>query len=67
MSNYPPGVTGNEFAIAGPDHEYEKADWCPQCDTTRSGADIGYHGGWWWQCDHCDWWKPIPSYDDPGE
>jgi len=27
MSNYPPGVTGNEYAIAGPDREIEEEDW----------------------------------------
>lgn len=28
MSNYPPGVTGNEFEIAGPDHEWEEEFQC---------------------------------------
>lgn len=28
MSNYPPGVTGNEFAIAGPDKEWEEEFQC---------------------------------------
>lgn len=28
MSNYPPGVTGNEFAIAGPDREWEEEFKC---------------------------------------
>jgi hypothetical protein len=27
MSNYPPGVTGNEYEIAGPDREWEEEDW----------------------------------------
>lgn len=29
MSNYPPGVTGNEFEIAGPDYERESDEPCP--------------------------------------
>lgn len=28
MSNYPPGVSGNEFAIAGPDKEWEEEMAC---------------------------------------
>lgn len=28
MSNYPPGVTGNEYEIAGPDSEFEEEFEC---------------------------------------
>jgi hypothetical protein len=28
MSNYPPGVTGNEFEISGPDREWEEEFQC---------------------------------------
>lgn len=28
MSNYPPGVSGNEYEIAGPDHEWEEEFEC---------------------------------------
>lgn len=35
MSNYPPGVTGNEFQISGPDSEVDGNVYCPNC-----GADI---------------------------
>ena len=31
-SNYPPGVTGNEFHIAGYDREWEEDRYCEQCD-----------------------------------
>ena len=31
MSNYPPGVTGNEYEIAGPDYEKESDIPCPKC------------------------------------
>ena len=32
MSNYPPGVTGREFAIAGPDWEGEEQRTCENTD-----------------------------------
>jgi len=35
-SNYPPGVTGNEYAIGGAEREWEAIAECPSC-----GA-IGY-------------------------
>ena len=28
LSNYPPGVTGNEFEIAGPDAEWDEMQTC---------------------------------------
>ena len=48
--NYPPGVTGLEFEIAGPDYEKEIEDRpCPKC-----GADAlmeyGYRREQWVQC-----------------
>lgn len=30
-SNYPPGVTGNEYEIAGPDYEKDIEELCPKC------------------------------------
>jgi len=33
MSNYPPGVTGSEWQIAGPFAETEETLECPQCET----------------------------------
>jgi hypothetical protein len=30
-SNYPPGVTGNEYEISGPDCEWEEQRECPLC------------------------------------
>ena len=30
--NYPPGVTGNEYAIAGPDREWEDELYCEKCE-----------------------------------
>ena len=36
MSNYPPGVTGFEYAIGGATREWEAIAECPACET------IGY-------------------------
>jgi hypothetical protein len=30
--NYPPGVTGNEYEIAGPDDEWEDELHCKKCE-----------------------------------
>ena len=32
LSNYPPGVTGNEYEIAGPDDEWESEHYCEKCE-----------------------------------
>ena len=32
LSNYPPGVTGNEYEIAGPDSEWEDTHNCEKCE-----------------------------------
>ena len=34
LSNYPPGVTGNEYEIAGPDDEWESEHYCGTCEKT---------------------------------
>ena len=57
-SNYPPGVTGNEFEIAGPDYERESDVRCIECD----GPTMAYG----YRCDHwliCQWCECI--MDDP--
>lgn len=53
MSNYPPGVTGNEYEIAGADFEQELSRECPTCDEMRSGLLEGYRGERWWTCSVC--------------
>ena len=30
--NYPPGVTGNEYHLAGPDSEWEEEHYCEKCE-----------------------------------
>lgn len=50
MSNYPPGVTGNEFAIAGPDYERESEIVCPECG--GSTFELGYRRDRWLECEN---------------
>lgn len=40
-SNYPPGVTGMEYEIAGPDVEYDTTiiNWCPNEDCSLYNQD----------------------------
>lgn len=55
-SNYPPGVTGNEYEIAGPDYEKETDIPCPQiaegggdvCEATTT--ELGFRGERWLVC-----------------
>lgn len=60
MSNYPDGVTGNEFAIAGPDKEWEDkaADTeCPHCDESLVGEIVlwaSYRNQRWYTCPFCE-------------
>ena len=44
MSNYPPGVTGNEYEIAGLDDAVEEHYFCPRCHTQVSGWREFYGG-----------------------
>ena len=55
LSNYPPGVTGNEWEIAGPDYEAEVEVVCPTCDNTTPAFAIGFHGEAWLEgdCSFC--------------
>ena len=49
MSNYPPGVTGREYAIAGPDYERESDTPCPRCGQWT--LEQGYGADRWLVCD----------------
>lgn len=69
MSNYPPGVTGNEMAISGPHREWDVADWeCPRCDHVGD-ADGWFHPmeGTWIDCPECGFSQEQddPGWDDP--
>ena len=53
MSNYPPGVYGSEFEIAGPDTEETTERFCGRCDCLREGTEYTYREEVWWICDYC--------------
>lgn len=66
VPNYPPGVTGNEYAIAGPDTEVPTDDPCPKC-----GGPVymlAYGADCWHACCDCDWTEEIPEPEpDPDD
>ncbi len=49
-SNYPPGVIGNEYEIAGPDYEEEVDGPCPECDSVGTLMAYGYDSRRWVAC-----------------
>ena len=51
-NNYPPGITGSEFAIAGPDYERESDELCPACGSERT-LELGYRSDRWLYCEDC--------------
>ena len=68
-SNYPPGVTGREYEIAGPDFEREVAGACPKCGE-ESLIEQGYGGAHWQSCVECDYvsdWEYAPDEEDPDD
>ncbi|PZR66791.1 MAG: hypothetical protein DLM66_12885 [Candidatus Dormiibacter spiritus] len=54
LSNYPPGVTGFEYEIAGPDFECPDEQYCERCGSDQKGIVAGYRGDQWFTCDRCD-------------
>ena len=69
-SNYPTGVTGNEYEIAGPDYEVESDELCPailwygsECQAPT--MEEGYGGERWLVCDNCH--KTDIDPPDPGD
>ena len=65
--DYPPGVTGNEFAIAGPDFEEESDLPCPQCGAPT--MKLGYRHDRWLVCNsehaHTTDLEPLDEGPDP--
>ena len=68
-SNFPPGVTGNEYEIAGPDYERESDTPCPFIE--ESGWPCGaptmeqvYHRERWLVCYERE---HVTDLDDPGD
>ena len=66
--NYPPGVTGLEFEIAGPDYEKEIEDRpCPKCDADAL-MEYGYRREQWVQCCACEFrmdWEQFNDIEEP--
>jgi len=51
MSNYPPGVSGNEYEIAGADYEHETEAFCGTCGKVVPVMVEGYRGSFWANCE----------------
>jgi len=53
VTNFPPGVTGREYAIAGPDYERDAEQPCPRCGSANVVED-GYRRSRWLVCRDCN-------------
>lgn len=72
MSNYPPGVTGNEYAISGPEREWEEDRFCDECEKdTRHTCQAHRDHGAWANCNECgqetDITDELETGPDPDE
>lgn len=54
MSNFPPGVSGNEYPIAGPDREWDARVWCHVCEDYTVHTFQSYQHSVWRICDECE-------------
>lgn len=52
--NYPPGVTGREYAIAGPETEVEGWRECDWCGFEGDVLVRTYAGSEEWTCPRCE-------------
>lgn len=66
MTNYPPGVTGGEYQIAGPDREWEETRECPECGDVHVFLMQSYRRELWgYATEHGDTSIDFPEeYDD---
>ena len=62
--NFPSGVTGREYAIAGPDYERDATQPCPYCGGVVA-VEQGYSGTRWLVCAKCGWATQL--YVEQGE
>ena len=53
LSNYPDGVTGNEYEIAGPDDEWEDTHYCEKCQKDTLFSCESFRGQRSGICDKC--------------
>jgi len=68
LSNYPPGVSGNEYEISGPDWEQETTRYCDLCRQERDVTVYGHQRQAWWTCPVCDMdWDEDEPYIDPDD
>ena len=58
-SNYPPGVTGFEYEIQGPDYEHETEELCPKCGGAM--VEQSYHKSRWVVCCSCYYQRDLES------
>ncbi len=71
LSGYPPGVTGAEYAIAGPDSERDGHELCGHCGRDGDGLIQSHRSDRWFVCDRCgettalEW--PEPDWDEENE
>lgn len=63
LPSFPPGVTGSELDIAGPDTEVEGAGRCEHCRGTRPGVLYAFGLSAWFQCDVCEQCTDIDPSD----
>ena len=64
MSNYPPGVTGNEYEIAGPDSEWESEEYCAKCEKTTTFSCEAFRGQRSGICTECEFDIDLGHVDD---
>ena len=62
--NYPPGVTGNEYEIAGPDSEWEAEHYCEKCEKTTVFSCESFRGQRSGICGECDSDIDLGHIDD---
>lgn len=68
MNNYPPGVTGDEYEIAGPDYERDIDGACPECGQEDSLLEQGYRTSRWVVCSSCGHSYDLSALEpDPDE
>lgn len=51
--SYPPGISGNEYEIAGPDQDGEDDRWCKDCEKETLHEWARYRHDWWATCTEC--------------
>ncbi len=62
--DFPPGVTGNELEMAGPDREAESDEPCPDCGGPT--MECSYQSRRWLACQNYDHTNDLESLEpDP--